>query len=303
MSNSVALPSPVAELPEVTDLRAELRRRGVGHTLDATKLTRALYSSDASLYRVVPQAVAYPRSVEEAVAVLDATRAVGMPVTTRGAGTSCAGNAVGPGLALDTGRHLNAISSIDPESRTAWVEPGVVQSALQVAAAPFGLRFGPDPSTHNRCTIGGMIGNYACGPRALGYGRTADNVVALDVLTGSGERILLDGREPIDSYASLSALKKLVAANLGTIRTEFGRFGRQVSGYSLEHLLPERHFDVARALTGCEGTLAVTLAARVRMVREPAHRTLAVLGFGSMAEAADAVPAILPHGPVACEGL
>ena len=149
--------------------------------LDATDLTRALYSSDASLYRVVPRAVAQPRTVEELAAVLDAARAVGMPVTTRGAGTSCAGNAVGSGLILDTSRHLNTILDIDPEARTARVEPGVVQSTLQIAAAPHGLRFGPDPSTSNRCTIGGMIGNNACGPRALRYGKTADNVVALDV--------------------------------------------------------------------------------------------------------------------------
>ena len=189
MPNAATLPSSASgspsapELPEVPALQAELRRRGVGHTLDATRLTRALYSSDASLYRVVPQAVAYPRSVDEAVAVLDAARAVRMPVTTRGAGTSCAGNAVGPGLVVDLARHLNTITSVDPETRTAWVEPGVVQSALQAAAAPYGLRFGPDPSTHNRCTIGGMIGNNACGPRSLGYRRTADKLLALYVLT------------------------------------------------------------------------------------------------------------------------
>ena len=309
MPNAATLPSPATgaaparALPEVAALQAELRRRGVGHTLDSTKLTRALYSSDASLYRVVPQAVAYPRSVEEAVAVLDAARAVRMPVTTRGAGTSCAGNAVGPGLVVDTARYLNTITSIDPEGRTAWVEPGVVQSALQAAAAPHGLRFGPDPSTHNRCTIGGMIGNNACGPRALGYGKTADNVVALDVLTGSGERILLDGRESVDAYASLSALKKVVAANLGTIRTEFGRFGRQVSGYSLEHLLPERHFDVARFFAGTEGTLGVILGAQVRLVADAPHKLMIALGYPSMADAGDAAPAILRHAPTAAEGL
>ena len=115
-----------------------------------------------------------------------------MPVTTRGAGTSCAGNAVGSGLILDTSRHLNTILDIDPEARTARVEPGVVQSALQIAAAPHGLRFGPDPSTHNRCTIGGMIGNNACGPRALGYGKTSDNVIALEMITGSGEHVTLE---------------------------------------------------------------------------------------------------------------
>jgi FAD/FMN-containing dehydrogenase/Fe-S oxidoreductase len=303
MPNAVSLPNPVAELPEVGDLRAQLRRRGVGHTLDATKLTRALYSSDASLYRVVPQAVAYPRTVEETVAVLDAARAVGMPVTTRGAGTSCAGNAVGPGLVLDTARFLTAITDVDAESRTATVEPGVVQSSLQVAAAPHGLRFGPDPSTHNRCTIGGMIGNNACGPRALGYGRTADNVVALDVLTGSGERIRLDGTESVDAFASLTALKKVVGANLGTIRTEFGRFGRQVSGYSLEHLLPERRFDVARFFAGTEGTLGVILGATVRLVADAPHKLMIALGYASMADAGDAAPGILPHRPTAAEGL
>src|SRR5919112_206198 len=236
MPNAATLPPAprapsAAAVPEVHELWAELRSRGVAHTLDATKLTRALYSSDASLYRVVPQAVAYPRSVEEAVAVLDAARAVRMPVTTRGAGTSCAGNAVGPGLVVDTARHLTTITSVDPETRTAWVEPGVVQSALQAAAAPYGLRFGPDPSTHNRCTIGGMIGNNACGPRALGYGKTADNVVALQLVTGSGERVRFGpGGEGSDSAVG-RRLQSVVAAHLGTIRPEFGRFGRQVSGY------------------------------------------------------------------------
>ena len=175
MSKTIALS------PDVAELAFQLRRRGAADVLDATDLTRALYSSDASLYRVVPQAVARPRNAEEASAVLDAARAVGMPVTTRGAGTSCAGNAVGPGLILDTSRHLNRILEIDPEAHAARVEPGVVQAALQAAAAPHGLRFGPDPSTHNRCTIGGMIGNNACGPRALGYGKTADNVMGLEV--------------------------------------------------------------------------------------------------------------------------
>ena len=175
MSKTIALS------PDVAELAFQLRRRGAADVLDATDLTRALYSSDASLYRVVPQAVARPRNAEEASAVLEAARAVGMPVTTRGAGTSCAGNAVGPGLILDTSRHLNRILEIDPEAHAARVEPGVVQAALQAAAAPHGLRFGPDPSTHNRCTIGGMIGNNACGPRALGYGKTADNVIGLEI--------------------------------------------------------------------------------------------------------------------------
>jgi FAD/FMN-containing dehydrogenase/Fe-S oxidoreductase len=297
------MPTTVARSPEVSALASELRRRGVGEVLDVTELTRALYSSDASLYRVVPKAVAHPRAVEELAAVLDAARAIGMPVTTRGAGTSCAGNAVGPGLIVDTSRHLTTILEINQEARTARVEPGVVQASLQAAAAPYGLRFGPDPSTHNRCTIGGMIGNNACGPRALGYGKTADNVIALDVITGSGEQITLDRAPNHDHYASLLALKSVVQANLGTIRTEFGRFGRQVSGYSMEHLLPENRFDVARFLAGSEGTLAVITGATVRLVGDAPYKIMIALGYPTMADAADAAPLIVDHRPTACEGL
>jgi FAD/FMN-containing dehydrogenase/Fe-S oxidoreductase len=289
--------------PEVTDLVAQLRRRGVADVLDTTPLARALYSSDASLYRVVPQAVAHPRTVEELAAVLEAARTVGMPVTTRGAGTSCAGNAVGPGLILDTSRHLNTIIEIDPEQRRARVEPGVVQSSLQAAAAPHGLRFGPDPSTHNRCTIGGMIGNNACGPRGLGYGKTADNLLGLNMITGSGEQLTLDRVANHDHSASLASLKSVVEANLSTIRTEFGRFGRQVSGYSLEHLLPEHRFDVTRFLAGSEGTLGVITSATVQLITDPPHKIMIALGYPTMADAADAAPLIIDHRPTACEGL
>lgn len=280
-----------------------LREAGVGG-VDDSALARAMYSSDASLYRVPPAVVVTPREVEELPVVLGVCRDAGVPLTMRGAGTSIAGNAVGPGVVVDVSRHLNRVLEIDAGAGTALVEPGIVQARLHQAAAEHGLRFGPDPSTRTRATLGGMIGNNACGSRALGYGRTSDNVLGLDVVTGSGERLRLgDVPGAAADSALLDRLRGLVGENLALIRTEFGRFGRQVSGYSLEHLLPEKGFDVARALVGSEGTLALTLAARVRMVREPACRLLVVLGYGSMAEAADAVPAILPHGPVACEGL
>ncbi|MGC4154064.1 MAG: FAD-binding and (Fe-S)-binding domain-containing protein [Propionicimonas sp.] len=276
-----------------------------GERLDESRLTRALYSYDASLYRVVPRAVAQPRNTDELTDLLAHARAAGLPVTMRGAGTSCAGNAVGPGIVLDTSRHLTSIAQVEPGSRTARVEPGVVQAQLQRAAAPHGLRFGPDPSTHNRCTIGGMVGNNACGPRALGYGRTADNLVALDVITGTGEHLRLDTRTDLRAGDSptLRRLHELVMANLGVIRTEFGRFSRQVSGYSLEHLLPEHGFDVTAFLAGSEGTLAVVSGAEVRLVRAPSHTVVVALGYPGMAEAADAVPAVLAHRPVALEGL
>jgi FAD/FMN-containing dehydrogenase/Fe-S oxidoreductase len=283
------------------ELVAELRRAGLAD-VDDSGLARALYSSDASLYRVLPRAVVRPRHVDEMVATLEVCRSLGIPLTARGAGTSIAGNAVGPGVVMDTSRYLSGVRGIDAEARTATVEPGLVQAALQTAARPHGLRFGPDPSTHNRCTVGGMIGNNACGSRALGYGRTSDNVVGLEVVTGGGTRLSLSpGTEPGDGV--LADLHGLVAAELATIRTELGRFGRQVSGYSLEHLLPERGFDVARALVGSEGTLALVLGATVRLVADAPFRGLVVLGYPTMADAADATPALLPHSPTAVEGL
>ncbi|WP_121253458.1 FAD-binding and (Fe-S)-binding domain-containing protein [Nocardioides ferulae] len=286
------------------ELLAELRRRGVADVDDST-LARALYSSDASLYRVVPQVVARPRHRDELLAVLDVARSTGVPLTMRGAGTSIAGNAVGRGIVVDTVRHLNRVLSIDAEARTAVVQPGVVHADLQRAAAPHGLRYGPDPSTHTRCTIGGMIGNNACGSRALGYGRTADTVQGLDVAFGTGEVVSAGSATGGGSTGGAAALLDLVGAHLEHVRTGFGRFTRQVSGYSLEHLLPENGRRVDRFLVGSEGTLGLVLEATVDLVEE-ADRLLVVLGYPSMAEAADAVPALLaavPQDMAACEGL
>ncbi len=283
-----------------TDVVAELRRAKV-EDVDDSSLARALYSTDASLYRVIPQVVVRPRSVEEVLATIDACRATGTPLTSRGSGTSIAGNAVGTGVVLDFSRHLNRVHEIDVEARTARVDPGTVHAVLQRAAMAQGLRFGPDPSTHTRCTVGGMIGNNACGSRALAYGRTSDNVVALDAVTAAGERLNLGADQAVSPL--LERLKAVVADDLGTIRTEFGTFGRQVSGYSLEHLLPENGFDVATFMAGTEGTLVTLTSATVRLVEDPAHRLMLVLGYGSMAEAADDVPALLDFLPTACEGL
>lgn len=281
------------------DLVAALRREGVREVSDSV-LDRALFASDASLYRVEPRAVVRARHRDDVLAALNVARERGVPLTMRGAGTSIAGNAIGPGIIVDT-RGLDRIVSLDPDSRTAVVEPGVVQASLQQVAAAAGLRFGPDPSTHTRCTIGGMIGNNACGSRALGYGRTSDNVEALTVAFGNGETGRLG---PGTSGPTSQALRDLVAGELGHVRTNFGRFSRQVSGYSLEHLLPELGGRVERLLVGSEGTLGVVLDATVRLVAEPAARLMVVLGYPSMAEAADDVPALLSAAPlVACEGL
>lgn len=294
-------------LPMATTLTAprslvsELQSRGVADArADAT--SRAVYSSDASLYRIQPAAVVFPRHLDEVLTTLEVCRERGIPFTSRGAGTSLAGNSIGRGVVIDFSRHLNRVREFDAESRTAVVEPGAVHATLQKVALAHGLRFGPDPSTHTRCTVGGMIGNNACGSRALAYGRTADNVTHLEVMTGSGTRLRL-GAGDTPSSAETDALRSLVGENLGTIRTELGRFGRQVSGYSLEHLLPERGFDLRRMLVGSEGTLAVVLEAGVRLVTDAPHKTMVVLGFANIGDAGDAVTAVLPFRPTACEGL
>ncbi|MSR98565.1 FAD-binding oxidoreductase [Arthrobacter sp. BL-252-APC-1A] len=281
-------------------LLAELRQALKGE-VDGGPSRRAQYSSDASNYRIAPLAVVLPRDEDDVRAALKIAGRHQVPVTVRGGGTSCAGNAVGPGLVLDMSRSMNRIISIDPETRTAVVQPGVVLSDLQAAAAAFGLRFGPDPSTATRCTLGGMIGNNACGPHGLAYGRTADSVLGLRLLTGDGRVLELGaGRE---SFDQVPGLEQFVLARLETIRTEFGRFSRQISGYSLEHLLPENGRNLVAALTGTEGTCGIILEARLQLVQRSPAPALAVLGYPDMAAAADAVPGLLPHGPLALEGL
>lgn len=288
----------------VSDVTAALRAAGVSR-VDDTALTRGMYSTDASLYRVVPQVVARPQHMEELHAAHSVSRELGVPLTMRGAGTSIAGNAVGEGIVLDT-RDLKRIIAIDPEARTARVEPGVVHADLQRAAAPHGLRFGPDPSTHSRCTIGGMIGNNACGSRALGYGRTSDNVAAATVLFGNGETGGFDARAGTAVGTTGQQLLDLANQNLAHIRTSFGQFGRQISGYSFEHLLPEHRGRVERFMAGTEGTLGTVLEATVNLVQDDPGRRLMVLGFPTVAEAADAVPHLLAAAPgrlIACEGM
>ncbi|MFI9632238.1 FAD-binding and (Fe-S)-binding domain-containing protein [Nocardia sp. NPDC051929] len=276
---------------------AALRARIAGE-VDASERRRAEYSSDASNYRVLPAAVVFPRTDEDVAVTLDFARAEGLPVTARGAGTSVAGNAIGPGLVLDFSKHMNRIVAIDAAARVATVQPGVVLSELQRAARPHGLRFGPDPSTQNRCTLGGMIGNNACGPRAVAWGRTSDTVRELRILDGTRtERILAADLSTVPGLAEFSR------ANLAVLRTDLGRFDRQASGYGLEHLLPERGASAAKAFVGSEGTCGLLLDATVELVELPAATVLTVLGYPDIATAADDVAAVLACAPIAVEGI
>ena len=237
MTTTAPGPANTSTIDVIAALRAAVRGE-----VDVAPRRLAEYSSDASNYRVVPQVVVFPLDPDDVIAAHRVARESGTSITMRGGGTSVAGNSIGPGIVLDTSRHLNQILEIDLTAKTARVQPGVVLSVLQAELAPHGLRFGPDPSTSTRATFGGMIGNNACGPHAVAFGKTSDNVVSLDVIDGLGRRFTAAA----DALAAVPGLDELVKANMALMRTEFGRFGRQVSGYSMEHLLPENGSQLAR---------------------------------------------------------
>ncbi|MCE7079045.1 FAD-binding oxidoreductase [Streptomyces sp. ST2-7A] len=258
---------------------------------------------DASNHRRVPLGVVAPRDAEDVAAALAVCRDHDIPVVPRGGGTSIAGQATGVGVVLDFSRHMNRVLSVDPDARTAEVEPGVIRDVLCAAAAPHGLVFGPDPSTHSRCTIGGMIGNNACGSHSVAVGTTADNVLALDILTRDGRALRAapgGSGLPADLRAAGHAL---VDAHAALLRTGMPELPRRISGYALDRLLPEHGRDWARALTGSEGTLAVLTRAAVRLLPVPAARALAVVGYPDESAAAEAAPGLLPLRPLTLEGM
>ena len=263
---------------------------------------RAMYGADASNYRRIPVGVVFPRTPEDLSATVRHCRGAGLPVTMRGGGTSVAGNAIGPGVVVDTSRYLRRIGPIDPDARTVYVEPGVVLRDLQRAAAPHGLTFGPDPSTAGRCTLGGMIGNNSCGSHSIAWGTTAANVESLDLLRADGAFTTVGhgyaGEGPLDRR-----LRELESRYRETWRTELSTYSRRVSGYGVDQLLPERGGSVARALVGTEGTCAIVVGATVRLVPPPASRVLVVLGYPDDATAAEHAVGLLPHRPLAVEGI
>nr|WP_078628406.1 FAD-binding and (Fe-S)-binding domain-containing protein [Streptomyces sp. NRRL F-2664] len=256
---------------------------------------------DASNYRRVPIGVVSPHDADDVAAALRVCAEAGVPVVPRGGGTSIAGQATGVGVVLDLTRHMDALVSVDPAARTAVVQPGLVLDRLRDAVRPHGLTFGPDPSTHSRCTLGGMIGNNACGAHSVAWGTTADNVTELAVTTyaGTAHRIGTgwDGAP--------HGLRELIGAHLGLLRTGLPpRFSRRISGYGgLDALLPERGVRLAEAFCGSEGTLGVVTEAVVRLVDLPPAPALAVLGYADEGAAADAAAGLLPHRPLTVEGM
>jgi len=274
---------------------------------------RAAYASDASNYRQVPIGVVLPRTVEDVVETLRVCSSHGVPVLARGGATSLNGQAVNVAVVIDCSKYLDRVLSIDAQARLARVEPGVVCDTLREAAEAHGLTFAPDPATHSRCTLGGMIGNNSCGPHSVMAGTTVQNIERLEVATYDGARFwcgptsdsefeTITAKNDSQSriYRSLKAIADRYAHH---IRTGFPKIRRRVSGYNLDQLLPENGFNVARALVGSEGTCALTLQAEALLVKSPPHRVLVVRAFADIGAAGDAVPEVLAAGPIACEGL
>jgi FAD/FMN-containing dehydrogenase/Fe-S oxidoreductase len=275
--------------------------------------TRALYAVDGSNYRQTPIGVVIPRSIEDVIRTVALARKYQAPLLPRGGGTSLAGQSCNVAVIIDFSKYLNQIIELNPQEKYAWVQPGVVLDHLRKRANEFDLTFGPDPSTHEYCNLGGMIGNNSCGVHSMMAGRTVDNVIELDVLTYDGLRmnvgpasdaefakIVSEGGRRGEIYSRLFTLRDQYS---DFIRKRYPKIPRRVSGYSLDELLPENNFHVARALVGAEGTCVVVLGAKLRLVDWPKKRTTVVLGFPDVYIAADNVPEICKSQPIGLEGM
>ena len=274
---------------------------------------RGMYASDASNYRMIPLGVILPKDADDVAAAVAACRKYGAPIFARGGGTAIPGQTVNAGVLFDFSKYMNRIRELDPEKRSARVEPGTVLDTLRNAANEHGLTFGPDPATHSRCTLGGMIGNNSCGVHSVMAGETSDNIDELEILTYDGtrmrvgptsdrevENIIQSGGRRSEIYRQL---RDFVNKHADSIRKNFPQIPRRVSGYNLPALLPENGFHVARALVGSECTCVLVLEATTRLVHWPPVRSLLVLGYADIFEAADHVTEPLPYKPIALESL
>jgi FAD/FMN-containing dehydrogenase/Fe-S oxidoreductase len=294
-------------------LQSDLKDR-VGGEVRFDAGTRAIYAHDSSNYRQVPFGVVIPKDAEDVVATVEVCRGHGAPVLPRGCGTSLSGETTNVAVIIDTSKYLREILEVNPEEGYARVQPGVIRDHLSLMTeAEYDLTFAPDTSTHAYATFGGMIGNNSCGVHSVMAGRTSDNVYELDIVLQDGtrmtvgetsdeefERIVAEGGRKAEIYQKLEDLRDRYA---DLIRERYPEIPRRVSGYNLDDLLPEKGFNVARALVGSEGTLCTILEARVRLVHSPPARSLLVLGYPSIYEAGDHVTEILKHDPVGLEGI
>jgi FAD/FMN-containing dehydrogenase/Fe-S oxidoreductase len=297
---------------EAKALEEALKQKLVGE-VRFDRASRAMYATDASNYRQVPIGVVIPRSYEDVLETLEICRKFGAPILSRGGGTSLAGQCCNVAVVLDFSKYLNRVVEVDPARRVARVQAGTILDDLHRATAPYGLTFGPDPATHDRCTVGGMIGNNSCGIHSVMAGRTSDNVHELEIVTYRGDRMRVGPTSEEELEAIIRAggprgeiyrqLRDLRDRYAQLIRTRYPRLPRRVSGFNLDDLLPENGFNVARALVGSEGTCVTILEATVRLVDSPPERCLVVLGYPDVFTAAEEVPHILTFGPIGLEGM
>lgn len=297
--------------PRADELEAQLQEKIRGE-VRFDPASRALYSTDASNYRHIPIGLVIPRDEEDVVATVEICRHFGAPILSRGAGTSLAGQGCNAAVILDFSKYMNKIGEVDVAARTLWVQPGAILDRVREVAEKHGLTFAPDPATHSRCTLGGMIGNNSCGVHALMGGKTVDNIVALDLLLYDGTRLRVGATSNEELAARIAQGGRIGAIYRGLrdlrdqyaelVRSRFPKIPRRVSGFNLDELLPESDFQVARALVGSEGTCAVILGATLRLVESPPYRTLVGVGFADIFLAADAVPQLLTHPLIGLEG-
>ncbi|CAG6396374.1 FAD-binding protein [Streptomyces cocklensis] len=297
-------PAAAAGTPDLAALEAALRAEVDGEVrFDAG--SRGAYATDGSNYRQVPLGVVVPRDVEAGAATVAVCARFGAPLLSRGGGTSLAGQCTNTAVVVDWTKYCDGLVSVDTEARTCVVEPGVVLDDLNRQLAACGLMFGPKPSTHSHCTIGGMVGNNSCGASAQAYGKTVDNVRRLEILTYDGTRCWVGRTSPedFDAIAALgdrraelyAGMRGVGDRHLADIRRGFPKIPRRVSGYNLDDLLPENGFHVARALVGSEGTLVTVLHAELELVPVPAADAMLILGYPDICAAADDVPRVLEH--------
>jgi FAD/FMN-containing dehydrogenase/Fe-S oxidoreductase len=311
MPTDIAPPTAHFAQHDASALEAALRRHLRGEVRFDSG-SRALYATDGSNYRQIPIGVVIPRDKEDVLAAVALCREHGAPLLARGGGTSLAGQCCNAAVVLDFSKYMAGILEIDPERRIARVEPGVVLDRLRAEAEKHHLTFAPDPATHDRCTLGGMIGNNSCGAHSIMAGKTDDNIEALEVLTYGGQHMHVgatsaddfghftrEGGRRAEIYAGLKSLAERYGEQ---VRRQFPNIPRRVSGYNLNHLLPESGFHVARALVGSEGTCVTVLEATCRLVESPPARVLVVIGWPDIYLCADHVPQIMEHRPIGLEG-
>ena len=276
------------------------------------RLSRALYSTDASVYQIEPLGIVIPRTADDVVRVVQIAADARVPITARGGGTSQAGQAIGAGLVLDTSKYLNRILEVNASERWARVEPGVVLDDLNAHLKPLGLRFAPDLSSASRATVGGMMANNSSGARSIVYGKTIDHVIEQHVVFSDGRvthcRPLsgpqLEAARIGDSVEARAcrSLPMLAARFAEEIELRFPKVLRRVGGYNLDAFVdPSRPIDLTRIMVGSEGTLGIVVEARIRLVPLPQARVLLAVEFDHVLDALGAAPVVLTHGPSAVE--